>query len=163
MSAEHARAVELMSSPQEALAAADRSWLSEHVRACSTCRWARAALDALQESLRGEAADAPAGAVVRTHRAIRRRIAERGRTRASERLAAAAVAWTATITVAYGAIGWWAVSWLAQMAGLPRGAWWPAYASLWTLPCLLASIALVAGGPRLSPLRSVSGSGGGRT
>jgi anti-sigma factor RsiW len=161
MNAEHARAIELMSSPHGGLTAADRSWLSRHLEACSTCGWVQAALGALQEGLRGESADAPAMAVVRTNRAILRRIAERDRARASERLAAATAAYAAMITAAYAVIGWWAVSWLGQAAGLPPAASWVAYGSLWTLPCLLAAMVAVAAGPHLSRLRSVSGRAGG--
>jgi hypothetical protein len=161
MSAEHPRAVELMSAPPVSLSHDARSWLARHIETCPSCRDVQAALSVLGAAFGSEPASAPPGLVQRTKAAVRRRVADReaavaGRTRTvlAACLAAAAVAWLAAAA--------WTVDWLGRLAGLSRPACWLAQASLWTLVGLLAAVAGLAAGERPSPVGSVSGGEGGR-
>jgi len=146
---ERARVLIALSGP-EGVSHAERSWLTEHLESCASCREYAENSAAAIRLLRVNAVTAGVSLVATTQIRVRERARELQRRR--ERLW---MIWacTAAVTLCAGfttAVMWRAVAWIGQQAQLSTPVWELAFVVLSLMPTILAGILLLARGTHLA-------------
>lgn len=140
----HVRASRLIAEERvEGISAGDREWLDQHLADCPECKRLASATDNALESLRSLSVPLPPALASRTQLRLYLRSGEM-----RERQGAGWAAWVAcgvswAVGIASAPYIWRGFEWLGQHAGLPPLLWKMGFALWWTVPALLATIAVL--------------------
>jgi anti-sigma factor RsiW len=140
----HVRAGRLIAAERvEGISGGDREWLDRHLAQCPDCQRLANATDNALASLRALSVPLPPALASRTQLRVYLRAREMRERRSAGWLlwTACGVSWAAGIASA--PYVWRGFEWLGHQAGLPPLLWKMGFALWWTVPALLATIAVL--------------------
>ena len=150
----HERAKRLVAQERaEEISAAERVWLSEHLRGCEACSAEAQKLEEALATLRSFAVEVPRGLAARTQMRVQLRAMELREREPGRRVlwAIAGVSWA--LGIATGPWVWKLFAWAGGALGVPKPMWEVGVALWWALPALAAvSVVLFDRKPRGSEL-----------
>jgi len=140
----HQRAQRLLAeSLVEGIAASDQSWLAQHLRECADCaREAAATQDALH-ALRSVPVSVPRDLVARTQMRVRLRAQENGESSRGSLLLWIITGASWLLGVFSAPLVWRGFAWFGGHFGVPRLALEMGFVLWWTVPALLAAVAVL--------------------
>jgi hypothetical protein len=140
----HQRAQRLLAeSLVEGIAASDQSWLTQHLRECADCSREAAATQEALQALRCVPVSVPRDLVARTQMRVRLHAQEAGENSRSNLLLWIITAASWLLGVFSAPLVWRGFAWFGAHFGVPRLALEMGFVLWWTVPALLAALAVL--------------------